>query len=250
MPEVSLGEAAETDLQVRSGVKFGDGDGTIPVLSLGAMCVKGWKGKTKWNPAGIEVVTQGESRAALPLPSALSLITQSTNIPRNHWISEADLKRPFKRSESALEPGISADIVIVPITSTSSDRHRSTRPSSRSLRVAETSSITRSEARSKSTWPRCSGTEGGAELYLFCYRSDRTWERPFEPRLYTQLPRAVTGVMHSQRSEQATRADAEEVGPKQADTTHCTAQRHVGKHYGSRTSGRYAASADCLLRFG
>lgn len=24
------------------------------------MCVKGWKGKTKWNPAGIEVITQGK----------------------------------------------------------------------------------------------------------------------------------------------------------------------------------------------
>lgn len=44
--------------EVRSGVKFGDGDGTIPVISLGGMCVKGWKGKTPWNPAGIEVVTQ------------------------------------------------------------------------------------------------------------------------------------------------------------------------------------------------
>ncbi|WRT66574.1 uncharacterized protein IL334_003533 [Kwoniella shivajii] len=44
--------------EVRSGVKFGDGDGTIPVISLGSMCVKGWNGTTKWNPAGIEVVTQ------------------------------------------------------------------------------------------------------------------------------------------------------------------------------------------------
>ncbi|EIW70499.1 hypothetical protein TREMEDRAFT_68093 [Tremella mesenterica DSM 1558] len=44
--------------EVRSGVKFGDGDGTISVLSLGSMCVKGWKGKTKWNPSGIEVITQ------------------------------------------------------------------------------------------------------------------------------------------------------------------------------------------------
>ncbi|WWC89112.1 uncharacterized protein L201_004030 [Kwoniella dendrophila CBS 6074] len=44
--------------EVRSGVKFGDGDGTIPVLSLGSMCLKGWNGTTKWNPAGIEVVTQ------------------------------------------------------------------------------------------------------------------------------------------------------------------------------------------------
>jgi phospholipid:diacylglycerol acyltransferase len=45
--------------EVRSGVKFGDGDGTIPVVSLGSMCVRGWKGKTPWNPAGIDVVTQG-----------------------------------------------------------------------------------------------------------------------------------------------------------------------------------------------
>ncbi|KAI9639305.1 putative phospholipid:diacylglycerol acyltransferase [Dioszegia hungarica] len=44
--------------EVRSGVKFGDGDGTIPIISLGAMCVRGWKGKTKWNPSGIEVITQ------------------------------------------------------------------------------------------------------------------------------------------------------------------------------------------------
>ena len=47
--------------EVRSGVKFGDGDGTIPIISLGSMCVKGWKGKTKWNPSGIEVITQGQS---------------------------------------------------------------------------------------------------------------------------------------------------------------------------------------------
>ncbi|KAK6909810.1 hypothetical protein I203_103832 [Kwoniella mangroviensis CBS 8507] len=44
--------------EVRSGVKFGDGDGTIPVISLGSMCVKGWNGTTRWNPAGIEVITQ------------------------------------------------------------------------------------------------------------------------------------------------------------------------------------------------
>lgn len=49
-------------MQVRSGVKFGDGDGTIPVVSLGAMCVKGWKGETRWNPSGMEVITQGQYR--------------------------------------------------------------------------------------------------------------------------------------------------------------------------------------------
>ncbi|KAG0144699.1 hypothetical protein CROQUDRAFT_46960 [Cronartium quercuum f. sp. fusiforme G11] len=42
--------------KVKSGVTFGDGDGTVSVLSLGAMCVDGWK-KSIYNPSGIKVVT-------------------------------------------------------------------------------------------------------------------------------------------------------------------------------------------------
>lgn len=42
--------------QVRNGVKVGEGDGTVSLISLGAMCVEGWKRKN-WNPAGIKVVT-------------------------------------------------------------------------------------------------------------------------------------------------------------------------------------------------
>lgn len=44
--------------EVRSGVKFGEGDGTISTISLGTCCVKTWFGQTAWNPAGIKVVTQ------------------------------------------------------------------------------------------------------------------------------------------------------------------------------------------------
>ncbi len=54
-------EIKESIPQVKSGVVFGEGDGTVPLLSLGAMCVGGWKDK-KWNPAGIEVITQGKSK--------------------------------------------------------------------------------------------------------------------------------------------------------------------------------------------
>jgi hypothetical protein len=64
--------------RIRSGVVFNDGDGTVSILSLGAMCVEGWKvrfllthvvslgattdllscqQKPLYNPAGIEVVT-------------------------------------------------------------------------------------------------------------------------------------------------------------------------------------------------
>lgn len=42
---------------VRRGVKFGNGDGTVPTLSLGLMCRK-WNTDKRWNPAGIPVVTQ------------------------------------------------------------------------------------------------------------------------------------------------------------------------------------------------
>jgi hypothetical protein len=42
--------------QIRNGVKLGEGDGTVSLLSLGAMCVEGWKRK-RWNPAGIKITT-------------------------------------------------------------------------------------------------------------------------------------------------------------------------------------------------
>lgn len=35
---------------------MGEGDGTVSLLSLGAMCVEGWK-RPRWNPAGIKVTT-------------------------------------------------------------------------------------------------------------------------------------------------------------------------------------------------
>ena len=41
---------------VVNGVKMGEGDGTVGLLSLGAMCVEGWK-RERWNPAGIKVTT-------------------------------------------------------------------------------------------------------------------------------------------------------------------------------------------------
>ncbi|GLB37391.1 putative lecithin:cholesterol acyltransferase [Lyophyllum shimeji] len=42
--------------KIRYGVKMGEGDGTVSLLSLGAMCVEGWK-RPRWNPAGIKITT-------------------------------------------------------------------------------------------------------------------------------------------------------------------------------------------------
>jgi phospholipid:diacylglycerol acyltransferase len=51
--------------KILNGVKMGEGDGTVSLLSLGAMCVGGWKMK-KYNPAGIKVTTIEVSRRAGP----------------------------------------------------------------------------------------------------------------------------------------------------------------------------------------
>ncbi|KAJ0988465.1 hypothetical protein J5N97_006821 [Dioscorea zingiberensis] len=39
---------------LKSGVYTVDGDETVPVLSAGFMCAKGWRGKTRFNPSGIK----------------------------------------------------------------------------------------------------------------------------------------------------------------------------------------------------
>ncbi|KAL3616603.1 putative phospholipid:diacylglycerol acyltransferase 2 [Castilleja foliolosa] len=38
---------------LKGGVHFTDGDESVPVLSAGFMCAKGWRGKTRFNPSGM-----------------------------------------------------------------------------------------------------------------------------------------------------------------------------------------------------
>jgi phospholipid:diacylglycerol acyltransferase len=40
------------DSCLKGGVYTVDGDETVPVLSSGFMCAKGWRGKTRFNPSG------------------------------------------------------------------------------------------------------------------------------------------------------------------------------------------------------
>jgi phospholipid:diacylglycerol acyltransferase len=42
---------------VDHGVIFGEGDGTVNLLSTGYMCAKGWRNIKRYNPAGIKVTT-------------------------------------------------------------------------------------------------------------------------------------------------------------------------------------------------
>ncbi|GAY38476.1 hypothetical protein CUMW_037050 [Citrus unshiu] len=45
--------ADDDDTPLKDGVYAVDGDETVPVLSAGFMCAKGWRGKTRFNPSGI-----------------------------------------------------------------------------------------------------------------------------------------------------------------------------------------------------
>jgi len=61
--------------KVKNGVKIGEGDGTVSLLSLGSMCVEGWKRK-RWNPGNIKITTvevslyvNGLARAPDTLPT-------------------------------------------------------------------------------------------------------------------------------------------------------------------------------------
>ncbi|KAF8813753.1 phospholipid:diacylglycerol acyltransferase [Phlegmacium glaucopus] len=51
--------------KVRNGIKVGEGDGTVSLVSLGAMCVEGWK-RPRWNPAGIKITTVELPHRPLP----------------------------------------------------------------------------------------------------------------------------------------------------------------------------------------
>ena len=62
------------DLNVRSGVKFTDGDGTVPLISLGFMCSAGWKGE-RLNPSGATIVT----REYLEVNATLAILRAATS---------------------------------------------------------------------------------------------------------------------------------------------------------------------------
>ncbi|RIA92644.1 Lecithin:cholesterol acyltransferase-domain-containing protein [Glomus cerebriforme] len=48
---------SEKDPRIKSGVHNGEGDGTVPLISLGYMCTEGWKNPL-YNPAGIKIITR------------------------------------------------------------------------------------------------------------------------------------------------------------------------------------------------
>ncbi|KAF9917323.1 hypothetical protein BX616_001354 [Lobosporangium transversale] len=68
VPNIYIDTSVHDDkLGISYGVHQGDGDGTVPLLSTGYMCVEGWK-KKLYNPAGIKVITREFTHHSSPSP--------------------------------------------------------------------------------------------------------------------------------------------------------------------------------------
>ena len=67
-------DRTESPIKIRSGVGLGEGDGTVSLISLGAMCAEGWR-RERWNPGGIKVKTY---EVRLRLPGRYILLTAVT----------------------------------------------------------------------------------------------------------------------------------------------------------------------------
>jgi len=72
--------STEKDVKVRNGVRMGDGDGTVSLLSLGAMCVEGWK-RRRWNPSGIKITTVEVREHATEIGNLLTRMDQLPHLP-------------------------------------------------------------------------------------------------------------------------------------------------------------------------
>lgn len=51
--QIDVSADGEQGNSLKNGVHFVDGDESVPVLSAGFMCAKGWRGRTRFNPSGI-----------------------------------------------------------------------------------------------------------------------------------------------------------------------------------------------------
>ncbi|KAH9060542.1 Lecithin:cholesterol acyltransferase-domain-containing protein [Lactarius vividus] len=78
--------------KIRSGVKMGEGDGTVSLLSLGAMCVEGWKRK-RWNPARIKITTvELPHRPEITLPRGGANTSDHVDVLGSQALNEIILK--------------------------------------------------------------------------------------------------------------------------------------------------------------
>lgn len=98
-----------SDGAVRNGVFFGPGDGSVPLISLGYMCAKGWAGKNALNPGGAEAVVREYPHNPHPVyPRGGENSADHVDIMGNVQLNEDILRLAAGQS---LTPSITSDIM-------------------------------------------------------------------------------------------------------------------------------------------
>ena len=81
------------ELNIRSGVKFTDGDGTVPLLSLGYMCSAGWKGGRRLNPGNSTIIT----REYLEVNATMAILRAATSTDHVDIMGNSEIIRDVIR---------------------------------------------------------------------------------------------------------------------------------------------------------
>jgi len=88
VPHWSLNNSHTNDhVAIRKGVKFNDGDGTVPLLSLGFMCSSGWKYFPRLNPSNSTVIT----REYIELNATMAILRAASSNEHVDLIGNSDL---------------------------------------------------------------------------------------------------------------------------------------------------------------
>lgn len=98
---------------ISNGVRYVDGDGTVPLISLGYMCAHGWRGRTKYNPGGVQVRVREYKHNPVSIlydPRGGPATSDHVDIMGNHDLIR-DLLRISARQYEYVHENITSDIL-------------------------------------------------------------------------------------------------------------------------------------------
>uniref|UniRef100_K3W971 Phospholipid:diacylglycerol acyltransferase n=1 Tax=Globisporangium ultimum (strain ATCC 200006 / CBS 805.95 / DAOM BR144) TaxID=431595 RepID=K3W971_GLOUD len=97
---------------IKTGIRYVDGDGTVPLISLGFMCARGWR-EDKYNPGGVNVRIREYKHNPVSIiydPRGGPATSDHVDIMGNHELIK-DLLRVAARAYDKVPERIESDIV-------------------------------------------------------------------------------------------------------------------------------------------
>lgn len=98
---------------IKAGIRYSDGDGTVPIMSLGFMCARGWRDGSKYNPGGVDVRVREYKHNPVSLiydPRGGPATSDHVDIMGNHELIK-DVLRVAGRAYESVPERIESDIL-------------------------------------------------------------------------------------------------------------------------------------------